>query len=137
MAQRPISAVTRSAGLLWRRQALARERGQEVERARALEEFAQLVGETLQGHPHFERRRGDPEVQKLLRQLEQAREALSEMSAADEGGAGDGDEEENGAERKAEVQAWNFCPKYPWRRFVGLFGAVMEPLPACLQPARP
>ena len=103
MAQRPISAVTRSAGLLWRRQALARERGQEVERARALEEFAQLVGETLQGHPHFERRRGDPEVQKLLRQLEQAREALSEMSAADEGGAGDGDEEENGAERKAEA----------------------------------
>ena len=104
MAQRPISAVTRSAGLLWRRQALARERGQGVERARALEEFAQLVGETLQGHPHFERRRGDPEVQKLLRQLDQAREALSEMSAADEGGAGGGDEEGNGAERKAEAR---------------------------------
>ena len=103
MAQRPISAVTRSAGLLWRRQALARERGQGVERARALEEFAQLVGETLQGHPHFERRRGDPEVQKLLRQLEQAREALAEMSATDGGGAGDGDEEGSGAEGKAEA----------------------------------
>jgi len=85
MAQRPISAVTRSAGLLWRRQALARERGQEAERARALEEFEQLVGETLQGHPHFERRRGDAEVQKLLRQLEQARAALAERT---DGGAG-------------------------------------------------
>ena len=85
MAQRPISAVTRSAGLLWRRQALARERGQEAERAQALEEFEQLVGETLQGHPHFERRRGDAEVLKLLKQLEQAREALAEMAG---GGAG-------------------------------------------------
>ena len=85
MAQRPISAVTRSAGLLWRRQALARESGQEAERARALEEFEQLVGETLQGHPHFERRRGDAEVLKLLKQLEQAREALAEMAG---GGAG-------------------------------------------------
>ena len=85
MAQRPISAVTRSAGLLWRRQALARERGQEAERARALEEFEQLVGETLQGHPHFERRRGDAEEQKLLQQLEQARAALAERT---DGGAG-------------------------------------------------
>ena len=75
-AQKSIPQLARAAALALRKGNLARdaaEPGWKKERKRRLDEFDHICSEIMPQHPHWERKKGDPEVAKLLDQLPKVR----------------------------------------------------------------